>query len=54
MLDAPWHGVEGVYALTSQEFLLENDGMEGGGDGDWKEEIEEARSMACVAPSSKN
>jgi hypothetical protein len=54
MLDAPWHGVERVYALTNQDFLLEDDGMEGGGDGGWEGKTEEARSMACVAPSSEN
>jgi hypothetical protein len=54
MLDAPWHGVERIHALTSQEFLLENDRMDGGGDGDRGGRTEEARSMACVAPSSEN
>jgi hypothetical protein len=54
MLDAPWHGMERIYALTSQESLLENDRMDGSGGGDWEGTTEEARSMTCVAPSSEN
>jgi hypothetical protein len=54
MLDAPWHGMEKIYPLTSQDFLLENNRMDGGGGGDWEGRTEEARSMACVAPSSEN
>jgi hypothetical protein len=46
--------MERIYALTSQDFLLGNDGMDGGGDGDWEGRTEEARSMACVAPFSEN
>jgi hypothetical protein len=55
MLDGPWHGMAGVYALQNQNFLLENDStwMDGDGKGDWEGKSEEARSMACGAPSSK-
>jgi hypothetical protein len=32
--------MERIYALTSQDFLLENDGMDGGGDGDERSAFE--------------
>jgi hypothetical protein len=55
MLDGPWHGIAGAYALQKQNSLSENNNnwMDSGEKGNGESQTEEAGSMACAAPSSK-